>query len=145
MAAWLDLSLSPLTADPRILGASYLNCFPAKPLQFSHKYSCICTNRIAPLHCWVTATAPHSCPPRVSFQCLASAEWAGRSSLCSAWGSWGHYHPLCVATHYVIGTTVLKTSHASNNKSMFYSLDEQMQPFEFENSRWLLQSKTLCS
>lgn len=71
----------------------------------------------------------HPSPPRDCFQRLAAAERAGRSSLCSARGSCGRCRPLCVATHYVIGTAVLKTPHASKNMSMFYCLDKQMQPF----------------
>lgn len=112
-----------LSADPNILEASYLNNFPAKPLQLSHKYSSICTNRIVPLHCWVTAAVAHPSPPRDSFQRLAPTEWAG--------DSWGHCLPLYVTILYVIGNVVLKAPHASKNKSMFYCLDEQMQPFGF--------------
>lgn len=139
-AAWVDLSLSPLAAHPHILEVSYLHHFPAKPLQLNHKYSHICTNRVAPLHCWMTAAAPHASPPRPSFQGLAPIEWACRSSLCSAWGSRGHHRPLCPIMSS--GLQLPKPLMPARKRVCFTALMSKCSPLGSENSRWLCQNRT---
>lgn len=142
-AAGLNLTpLSP-TADPCILGAGGLNPFPAKPLSVKQR-SFMYLHHQHP-RCWETAVARHPSRPRGSFQCLARAGSAGWSLPHSVWGSQRQCRALCVATHYVIGTAILKTPHASKNKSIFYCLDEQRQPFGFRNSQVAPQEQDLAS
>lgn len=104
----------------------------------------MCAHKQHP-RCWATAAARRPSRPRGSFQRLARREAAGRSSPPSLWGSRRQYPALCAASHYVTGTAILKTPHASKNKSIFYWLDEQRQPFGFGKSQVAPQEQDLAS
>ena len=142
-AAWLNLApLSP-TPDPCVWGAGGLNPFPAKPLSVKQR-SFMSLHKQHPC-CWATAAARRPSPPRGPVQCPARTEPAGRSSPPSLWGALRQHRSLCAAAHCVIGTATLKTPHTSKNKSMFYCLDEQRQPFGFGNSQVAPQEQGLAS